>query len=91
MLTAVVVGEKAVFADGDARVEVPLDTLRGILRETDGGPGDWLTVGEAAEALGVSASSVRHWCSGGRIEARKIGRSWKVPASEAKRIREGGA
>lgn len=91
MLTAVVVGETAVFSDGEARVSVPMETLRGIVEMADGGPKEWLSVEEAAGILRVSASAVRHWCSGGRIEARKLGKSWGIPASEIRRIREEGA
>ena len=47
----------------------------------------YLSVGEVAEAWGVSARRVRDFCSSGRIEGAKAeGRSWLIPANAAKPV-----
>lgn len=35
--------------------------------------GDWATVAEAAEYLGVSPQTVRAWCKGGELRSVKLG------------------
>ena len=48
--------------------------------------GRWITSGEAAEILGVSAKTVRKWCIAGRLpSARKTSGEkgdWRIPAHE---------
>lgn len=41
----------------------------------------FLTTAEAAKRLGVSPGRVRHFLAEGRIQARKFGRDWAIPAT----------
>lgn len=45
---------------------------------------EWLSVQEAAKALGVNDSRVRQLCRGGDLEARKVGTVWIVSAEAVK-------
>jgi len=49
-----------------------------------------LTVAEAADALGVSASTVRRWCGAGLLTVVKVAgrRRWYVPATTIRRLLE---
>lgn len=47
---------------------------------------EWMTVAQAAEALGVNPSRVRQLCIAGRIKSQKFGKVWMVDA-EAVRYR----
>ncbi len=38
----------------------------------------FMTLTEAADALGKSEETVRQWAAAGKIPARKIGRSWVI-------------
>jgi excisionase family DNA binding protein len=50
----------------------------------------FMTVAEAAEALGVTQSCIRRWILERRIATVKIGRLVRIPASEIQRIIESG-
>lgn len=87
MPTAIVIGESVRFSDGEGRVEVPLEVLREIVASLDGGPSEeWVLVEDAAEALGVSASTVRNWCRDGTLCGRKVGRRWHVGLSGVRKL-----
>ena len=45
--------------------------------------------GEAAKRLGVTRMTVLRWIRAGKIRAYKIGREYRIPESEIKRILEG--
>jgi len=47
-----------------------------------------LTSTEVAEMLGISKDSVKKYCQNGAIEALKLGRSWFIEKSEAKRYQK---
>lgn len=49
-----------------------------------------LTVKEFADAIRVSVSTVRNWIRNGTIQAVKMGRNFKIPASELERIMKNG-
>lgn len=49
---------------------------------TNAPPSDLLTVAEVATYLRVSKSTVWRWCSSGRLNAFRIGRSWRVKRSD---------
>ncbi len=44
------------------------------------------TLKEVAEGLGVHYQTVKAWVSGGKINARKIGRSYRVTGAELQRL-----
>ena len=46
--------------------------------------GEWLTVSDAAKALGVNDSRVRQLCLSGELRAKKFGRVWMVSAEAVK-------
>ena len=50
------------------------EQLQGIISMRD----DILTVQEVADYLKVSRSTVWRWCNQGKIEAFKVGRSWRI-------------
>ena len=45
--------------------------------------------GEVAKKLGVSKMTVLRWIKSGKLEAHRIGKEYRVPESEIKRILEG--
>jgi excisionase family DNA binding protein len=45
------------------------------------------TVPEAAELLGVAASTLRHQIKNGKLAARKLSRDWYITAEEIERYR----
>jgi excisionase family DNA binding protein len=47
-----------------------------------------MTLTEAAELLGVDASTLRHQIANGKLKARKVGRDWHVTPAEVKRYAE---
>jgi excisionase family DNA binding protein len=50
------------------------------------GDGAWLTLGEAAEWLGVSKEMARQWCKSGRLPAVRRMLGWQVERSELERL-----
>lgn len=44
-----------------------------------------MTVPEAAKALGLAPSTIRHQIKNGKIAARKISRDWYLTAEEVER------
>ena len=52
------------------------------------GAGKWMTVGEAAEWLGINKSMARQWCESGRLPAIKKGLWWRVDRSRFKHMLE---
>lgn len=42
----------------------------------------WISVEEAAKYLGVTSETIRAWIKTRELPARKIGRCWKLKASE---------
>ncbi len=50
--------------------------------EVDGEPRLWLYPKEVAPRVGVCEATVTSWCRDGLMPgARKVGRSWRIPAS----------
>ena len=49
---------------------------------------DCYTIAEMAQALGVSRLTISRRIQSGVITAVKVGRNWKIPKSELKRIFE---
>ena len=45
-----------------------------------------LTVREVAEYLKLSRTTVWRWCHAGKLQAFKVGRSWRIHRSELERI-----
>lgn len=45
----------------------------------------FLTVPEAADMLGLAASTLRHQIKRGKLQAHKIGRDWYVTVGEVER------
>ncbi len=43
-----------------------------------------------AEGLDVTVRTVQNWCKRGILDARRLGRIWKIRDSEVKRIAEAG-
>lgn len=50
-----------------------------------------LTVAEVALYLRVSETTVWRWCSGGKLPAFRIGRSWRVRRHDLDHVIAGGA
>jgi len=50
----------------------------------------WLTLGEAADRLGVGEDVVRRWCKSGRLPAIKKGLRWQVDRDGLERMVESG-
>ena len=48
---------------------------------------DILTLVEAAELLGLSASTLRHQAQAGRLRARLVGKTWVTTRDEVERYR----
>ncbi|RLE84401.1 MAG: hypothetical protein DRJ41_03225 [Thermoprotei archaeon] len=44
------------------------------------------TVKELAREVGIPERTLRHWCEKGYIKAVKVGRAWKIPEIEARRL-----
>jgi len=42
----------------------------------------WFTTREAAAILRVSTVAVRSMIRAGRMQAKRVGREWRIPASE---------
>jgi excisionase family DNA binding protein len=65
-----------------ASIEVAIDAWIEVTRkagESVPSPSDsLLTVGQAADRMGISAPLVRRYCANGRIPAIKIGRDWAI-------------
>ncbi|MBC8263521.1 MAG: helix-turn-helix domain-containing protein [Anaerolineales bacterium] len=45
-----------------------------------------LTVREVAEYLKLSRTTIWRWCNEGKLQAFKVGRSWRIHQSELERI-----
>jgi excisionase family DNA binding protein len=43
-------------------------------------------VAEAAERLGVSRETVRHWCRTGRLPAKRFGPWWRIQPDDVERL-----
>lgn len=52
-------------------------------------PGEWMTVPEAQEALGVSRQRVYQLIGWGRIPAEKVGRTYRIPRAAVELRRAG--
>jgi len=52
-------------------------------------PSDTLSVAEAAEALELSARTVRQWCADGKLRASRVGRRWRIHAAALSASAEG--
>jgi predicted site-specific integrase-resolvase len=48
---------------------------------------DMLTLAQAAEELGVAASTLRHQAKAGRLDARIMGKTWITTRREVERYR----
>jgi len=46
-----------------------------------------MTIPEAAEALGLAASTLRHQIRNQKLRAHKVGRDWHVALEEVERYR----
>jgi excisionase family DNA binding protein len=46
-----------------------------------------MTIPEAADILGLAASTLRHQIKNRKLRARKMGRTWYVTAEEVERYR----
>lgn len=47
-----------------------------------------LTINEAAESLGLAASTLRHQVKRGRLQAHQMGTMWLVTRAEVERYRD---
>ena len=55
-------------------------------------PERWLSVEDIAQHLRVSKETIYRWAEKGRMPASKVGRQWKLKASEVEaRVKKGGA
>lgn len=59
---------------------------RGKTKEN--GEGVWLTLGEAAQRLGIGGDQARRWRQSGRLQAVRRGLRWWVDPSEIERVLE---
>lgn len=50
---------------------------------------DLMTTTEVAASLRVSVATVRRWLTNDDIHGVKVGRDWRIPASEVERIKHG--
>lgn len=58
---------------------LPVRYIRDLLASEAGSDGADLTVKQAGQLLGRSASSVRAWCASGTLEAYRFrGRQWRI-------------
>lgn len=70
-------------------MEMVLDLAAGLKRKARGGlkllgkRGEWLSVRQLSERIGVSARTLRLWAEQGVIPAIKIGRQWRFQQSDA--------
>ena len=55
---------------------------KGVSRVMD----EILTVREVAEYLKLSRTTIWRWCHEGKLQAFKVGRSWRIHRSELERI-----
>lgn len=55
-------------------------------RERRDGNGSWLTLGEAAERLGIGKDQARRWCRSGRLPAVRRWLQWRVAPDELQRM-----
>ena len=55
---------------------------RGVSRVMD----EILTVREVAEYLKLSRTTIWRWCHAGKLQAFKVGRSWRIHRSEVEKI-----
>lgn len=51
--------------------------------------GRFLTPDEAAQTLKVQVTTVRRWLRDGTLRGSKLGRVWRIPETEIRRIEEG--
>ena len=71
-----------------ARLEAKIDA---ILAEKRHPKRALLSLSQAAKVLGVSRSDTLHaWLVNGTIRAVRVGKRWKVPASEIERVQREG-
>lgn len=49
-------------------------------------PEEFYTADELAEYLKVSPQTVRAWIRAGQVHAVKLGRAWRVPVDEVRRV-----
>ncbi len=47
---------------------------------------DYLTVSQAAQALGTVPQTIRNWIYAGTLQAERIGSRYKIPRSEIDRL-----
>lgn len=67
----------------------PIRKAADIQREIDAAgsrqsEGEWLTVQETAEELGITEREVRHLCQYGKLTARKFGKRWQIYAGDVR-------
>ncbi len=60
-----------------------------LMRGREDGDEAWLTLGEAAERLGISKDQARRWCKSGRLPAVRHGLWWRVDRDGFERMIEG--
>ena len=65
------------------------DELRSTIREelaraggAPGASGDFMSVAQAANYLGIKPATVRDWISTGRLHAKKAGSRWRIKAED---------
>ncbi len=46
----------------------------------------YMTVAEAADRLGVSRETVRHWCRTGKLPAKRFGPWWRIQPDDVERL-----
>lgn len=49
-------------------------------------PEEFYTADELADYLKVSPQTVRAWIRSGQVKAVKLGRAWRVPVDEVRRV-----
>lgn len=68
-----------------SRLERRIDCLEARLNARDINPnnfGDYYTVNEAAAALQVNRQTIIRRIESGRLDGKKIGKTWRIPKSE---------
>lgn len=86
MTSVIVAGGRVRIADARGSAEAPVEDVRRALAMADGVEPGWVRVEDAAALIGVSESTLRHWCAQGTVGASKLGRRWAIPEAEVRRL-----
>ena len=69
---------RAALMNIEAAMETWIEVTREAAEAVPSPSDSWLTVGQAADRMGISAPLVRRYCASGKIPATKIGHDWAI-------------